>query len=92
MIDVDRIAVTSSGVSALMLAMQLLLGARDEVVAVVPVWPSRTAQSLILGAHVTRVALRPCRGLWRLDMEELLAAVTPRTRVLLANAPNYPAG
>ena len=33
-IDVDRIAVTSSGVTALMLAMQMLVGAGDEVVAV----------------------------------------------------------
>ena len=55
----DRIAVTSSGVSALMLAMQALVGAGDEVVAVVPVWPNLTAQPAILGAHVTRFALRP---------------------------------
>ena len=55
----DRIAITSSGVTGLMLAMQLLVGAGDEVVAVVPVWPNLTAQPMILGARVTRVALRP---------------------------------
>ena len=91
-IDADRIAVTSSGVTALMLAMQMLVGAGDEVVAVVPVWPNLTAQPVILGAHVTRVALRPREGLWQLDMDELLAAVTPTTRVLLVNAPNNPTG
>ena len=91
-VDVDRIAVTSSGVTALMLAMQLLAGAGDEVVAVVPVWPNLTAQPLILGAHVTRVPLRPKHGLWQLDMDELLTQVTPRTRVLLVNAPNNPTG
>ena len=91
-IDADRIAVTSSGVTALMLAMQMLVGAGDEVVAVVPVWPNLTAQPVILGAHVTRVALRPRGGLWQLDMDELLAAVTPHTRVLLVNAPNNPTG
>ena len=72
--------------------MQMLVGAGDEVVAVVPVWPNLTAQPVILGAHVTRVALRPREGLWQLDMDELLAAVTPRTRVLLVNAPNNPTG
>ena len=41
-VDVDRIAVTSSGVNALMLAMQVLVDAGDEVVAVVPVWPNLT--------------------------------------------------
>ena len=91
-IDEDRIAVTSSGVTALMLAMELLAGGGDEVVAVVPVWPNLTAQPVILGARVTRVPLRPKIGLWQLDMDELLAAVTPRTRVLLVNAPNNPTG
>jgi len=88
----ERIAVTSSGVNALMIAMQALVGAGDEVVAVVPVWPNLTAQPVILGAQVTRVPLRPQSGAWRLDLDELLAAVTPRTRVLLVNAPNNPTG
>jgi len=91
-VQVDRVAVTSSGVTALMLAMQMLVGAGDEVVVVVPVWPNLTAQPAILGAKVRRVALRPASGAWGLDMEELLAAVTPRTRVLLVNAPNNPTG
>lgn len=91
-LGLDRIAVTSSGVTALMVAMQMLLGPGDEVVAVVPVWPNLTAQPAILGATVTRVPLRPKQGAWGLDLDELLAAVTPRTRVLLVNAPNNPTG
>jgi aspartate/methionine/tyrosine aminotransferase len=90
--SVGRIAVTSSGVSALMLAMQALAGAGDEVVAVVPVWPNLTAQPAILGATVRRVALKAHDGAWRLDLDELRAAVTDRTRVLLVNAPNNPTG
>jgi aspartate/methionine/tyrosine aminotransferase len=88
----ERIAVTSSGVSALMLATQLLVGAGDEVVAVVPVWPNLTAQPAILGAQVTRVPLRPRDGAWALDLDHLLAAVGPGTRMLLVNAPNNPTG
>lgn len=91
-VDASRIAVTSSGVSALMLAMQLLVGTGDEVVAVVPVWPNLTAQPAILGATVTRVPLRPKAGAWTLDIDELIAKVTPRTKVLLVNAPNNPTG
>lgn len=91
-IGADRIAVTSSGVSALMIAMQALVGAGDEVVAVVPVWPNITAQPAILGAEVRRVSLHPRGGAWRLDLDELLAAVTERTRVLVVNAPNNPTG
>lgn len=89
----DRIAVTSSGVTALMLAMQLLAQSGDEVVVVTPVWPNLPAQPAILGARVRRVALRPdAAGAWRLDLDQLLATVTPATRVLLLNAPNNPSG
>jgi aspartate/methionine/tyrosine aminotransferase len=91
-IDEGRIAVTSSGVSALMLAMQLLAGPGDEVVAVVPVWPNLTAQPAILGATVTRVALHARGGAWQLDLDEVCRRVTPTTRVLLLNAPNNPTG
>ena len=91
-LEASRIAVTSSGVSALMLATQALVGAGDEVVAVVPVWPNITAQPTILGAHVKRVSLTVDGGAWRLDMPALLAAITERTAMLLVNAPNNPTG
>lgn len=87
-----RIAVTSGGVNALMLSMQLLVDAGDEVVAVTPLWPNLTAQALIMGARLKTVALQPVDGAWTLDMEALLAAVTPATRVLILNAPNNPTG
>lgn len=89
----DRIAVTSSGVTALMLAMQLLVDAGDEVVVVAPVWPNLPAQPAILGGRVRRVALAPdTQGAWRLDLQRLIDAVTPATRVLLVNSPNNPTG
>ena len=92
-VGIDRIAVTSAGVTALMLAMQMLAGAGDEVVVVVPVWPNLTAQPAILGANVKRVPLVPRDdGAWALDLQRLLDAVTPATRVLLVNAPNNPTG
>jgi aspartate/methionine/tyrosine aminotransferase len=87
-----HVAVTSSGVNALMLATQALVGAGDEVVAVVPVWPNLTAQPAILGARVTRVPLKVRAGAWTLDLDALLDAVTSRTTMLLVNAPNNPTG
>ena len=91
-VGAERIAVTSSGVNALMLAIQALVGPGDEVVAVVPLWPNLTAQPAILGATVKRVSLTAKQGAWQLDMNALLAAVTPATTVLLLNAPNNPTG
>ena len=91
-VGLDRIAVTSSGVNALMLTMQALVGAGDEVVAVVPVWPNLTAQPAILGARVVRLPLRVERAAWRLDLDEMRRRVTGTTRVLLVNSPNNPTG
>lgn len=91
-VAMERVAITSSGVSALMLAAQALLAPGDEVVCVVPVWPNLTAQPQILGARVKRVPLAVHAGVWQLDMARLLAAVTPTTRVLLLNSPGNPTG
>ena len=89
----DRIAVTSGGVNALMLAMQMLIDAGDEVLAVTPVWPNLTAQPLIMGARLRCLALKPqADGAWTLDLPALLAAITPTTRLLVINSPNNPTG
>ncbi len=91
-VGVDRLAITSGGVNALMLAAQALIDAGDEVVAVTPVWPNLTAQALVMGAHLTCVALQPVQGQWQLDMDALKAAITSRTRLLIVNSPNNPTG
>ena len=88
----DRLAITSGGVNALMLAVQALVDAGDEVVAVTPVWPNLTAQPEIMGAQVHCVSLKPEHGAWKLDMMELLGAITSRTKLLIVNSPNNPTG
>jgi len=88
----NRIAITSGGVNALMLAVQALVDAGDEVVAVTPVWPNLTAQALIMGARLKRVSLKPSGGAWTLDLQALLDAITPSTKLLIVNAPNNPTG
>jgi aspartate/methionine/tyrosine aminotransferase len=93
-IDPTRIAVTSSGVSALMLASQALVSPGDRVVAVVPLWPNLTAIAGVLGARVETVPLSidAARGRWTLDVDRLLAALTPDTRLLMLNSPGNPTG
>ena len=89
----DRIAVTSGGVNGLMVAVQALVDAGDEVVLVTPVWPNLVAQPRILGAQVRTVPLvADAHGAWQLDMDALLVAITPGTRLLVVNAPNNPTG
>lgn len=87
----QNVAVTSSGVNALMLVYQVLFDPGDRVVIVTPVWPNVTEGPKILGADVVRVPLE-LRGNWHLDIDRLLAALTPATRALILNSPNNPTG
>lgn len=91
-LDPHRIAVTSSGVSALMLSAQTVVEPGDRVVAVTPLWPNLVEIPRILGADVERVSLRVEHGRWWLDVDALLAALRPGTRALLLNSPNNPTG
>lgn len=94
--DPARIAITSSGVSALMLVAQLLLNPGDRVVAVTPLWPNLLEIPKILGADVVTVPLQLDTGRapprWGLDLDRLLEALVPGTRALLLNSPNNPTG
>ncbi|QGZ54918.1 pyridoxal phosphate-dependent aminotransferase [Paraburkholderia acidiphila] len=89
---VDNLAVTSAGVNALMLAAQLVVGAGDRVVAVTPLWPNLVEIPKILGATVETVSLSYGERGWTLDLDRLLAALTPDTRLLMINSPNNPTG
>lgn len=86
------VAVTSSGVSALMVAMQAILDPGDRTVVVTPVWPNLVQIPRVLGADVETFRLEPKNGVWSLDLERLLARLTPDTRLLLFNSPNNPTG
>ena len=91
-IGVERIAVTSSGVSALMIAAQLLVSPGDRVVTVTPLWPNAVEIPKVMGAHVTCVSLEVQQDRWSLPLDKLLHALTPQTRMLVLNSPNNPTG
>lgn len=91
-VDASRVAVTSSGVSGLMLSAQMLLSPGDRVVIVTPVWPNITEIPRILGAEVVRVGLAVTAGRWSLDLDRLFDALTPDTRALYLGSPNNPTG
>jgi aspartate/methionine/tyrosine aminotransferase len=88
----DEVAIVSSGVSALMLASQLLVDPGDRVVEVVPLWPNLQEIPKILGARVTTVALDFSSSGWTLDLEKLIHELKPGTRALYLNSPNNPTG
>lgn len=87
-----RIAAVGSGVSGLMIAAQMVLSPGDRVVAVTPLWPNIVEIPKILGAEVVRVPLTVANGKWSLDLDRLLTALTPDTRLAIINSPNNPTG
>jgi aspartate aminotransferase len=88
----ERLSITSSGISALMVAMQAVLDPGDRVVCVTPVWPNLFEIPRILSAEVVDIPLAPKDGTWTLDLDRLLEAITPGTRLVLLNSPNNPTG
>jgi len=88
----ERVAVTASGMSALMLTVEALVAPGDRVVVVTPLWPNLVEIPKILSASVVCVALDFTATGWTLDLDQLLAALTPGTRAVMINSPNNPTG
>lgn len=91
-IDVSRVTVSASGMNAIMLTMQLLVEAGDNVVAVVPVWPNCVETAHVMGAATRPVLLRMIDGRWQLDLDELLGLIDDDTRAVFVNSPGNPTG
>lgn len=87
-----RIAVTSSGMNAMMLIIQTLLSAGDNIVCVTPVWPNIFACAQIQGGIARQVPLVGTPHGWELDIETLFAACDARTKAIYIASPGNPTG
>jgi len=88
----ERVSVTSSGVSAISLVCQTLLSPGDRVVVPTPVWPNLLGIPALLGAELVETPIRQAGGEWRVDLDALMDALTPDTRMVVLNAPGNPTG
>lgn len=88
----ERISVTSSGMTAIMLCLQCIVDAGDNVIVVNPVWPNAQSAVRVLGGEVRYVTLDATEGRWSLDMDRLVDAMDGRTRAVFVNSPNNPTG
>lgn len=88
-----EVLVTTGATEALAGALLGMLDAGDEVVTFEPMFDSYAAGIALAGARVSPVLLAPAEdGRYRFDPDELRAAITPRTKVLLLNTPHNPTG
>ncbi|MFB8024667.1 pyridoxal phosphate-dependent aminotransferase [Streptomyces sp. NPDC056465] len=87
-----EVLVTTGATEAVAASLLALLEPGDEVVALEPYYDSYAACIALAGGTRVPVTLRPHEGAYRLDLDELRAAVTPRTRLILLNTPHNPTG
>ncbi len=87
----DRVVLTASTSEAYALLFKLLCNAGDEVLVPEPSYPLfdlLTRLDLVTGVPYWL----EYHGLWSINRESLLAALTPRTRAILVVSPNNPTG
>ena len=87
-----QVLVTVGATEAIAASVLALAEPGDEVLLVEPYYDSYAASVALAGATRRTVPLRRDHGRFRLDVEELRAAVGPRTRLLLLNTPHNPTG
>lgn len=90
-VDPDtEVVVTTGATEAIAAALLALVDPGDEVIALEPFYDSYTAGIAFAGGVRVPVLLRAPD--FRLDVDRLRDAVTPRTRLILLNSPHNPTG
>ena len=91
-LDADHFTVCHGGMQAIQIAVQVLLRPGNEVVLPVPAWTNYAATLRLAGMKPVGVPLSFSPKGWRLDLDRLFAAITPKTRAICINTPGNPLG
>ncbi|GAA0895082.1 pyridoxal phosphate-dependent aminotransferase [Pseudonocardia zijingensis] len=91
-VDPDTVLITTGATEAIASAVLALCEAGDEVVTFQPYYDSYAATIALAGAVIRPVPLRPNGSTFAFDPDELRAAFSSRTRVVLVNTPHNPTG
>ncbi|HEY3162829.1 MAG TPA: aminotransferase class I/II-fold pyridoxal phosphate-dependent enzyme [Candidatus Limnocylindrales bacterium] len=90
-VDPDtQITVVNGATEGMIAAMLGLLDPGDELVIFEPFYENYGPDAILTGATPRYVALHEPD--WRIDPDELRAAITPRTRAIVVNSPHNPTG
>jgi len=86
---VEHVLVTPGGKSALLDALRCILNPGDEVLVFAPAWPTFLDQVRWAGGVPVLV---PCGPDLLPSLQDLAAAIGPRTRAVIVNEPSNPSG
>jgi len=87
----DDVLVFSGASEGIFVLVNVLLGPGDHAVVIWPAYQSLHEVARSVGADVTLVELHESEE-WGLDPARIRAAITPRTRLVVVNAPHNPTG
>jgi aspartate/methionine/tyrosine aminotransferase len=87
----DDVLVCSGAEEGIFALVNVLLGPGDHAIVTWPGYQSLYEVARAAGADITLHELREADG-WAIDLETLRAQVTPRTRLIVINAPHNPTG
>jgi len=87
----NQVVVSNGGKHALMNIWRTLLNPGDEVLMFAPYWVSYPEQIRLTGA-TSKAILTSGGNDFQPDLDEVAAAITPRTKALLINSPSNPSG
>jgi len=90
--DASNVCVTTGSQEAVYVAIKALLDpACDELLVVEPAFPAYAKMAQLEGIACRRVAMRAEDG-FRYDVDAILAALTPATRLIVVASPSNPTG
>lgn len=87
----DSVLITNGAAAGLFLTTFILCGAGDEVVTTTPNFPPILDVIKAVGARLVSLPLSFDRG-YKLELDELRAALSPRTRLVILATPHNPSG
>jgi aspartate aminotransferase len=87
----EQVLITNGGKQAIYNLFQVLLNPGDEVLLPAPYWLSYPEMAALAGAKVKLIPTQAEEG-FRLDLTDVEAAITPRSRLLVLNSPGNPTG
>ncbi len=90
-VEPEDVLVFAGAEEAIFALHNVLLEPGDHAVVVGPAYQSLAEVARAAGADVSRVTLREADD-WRLDTDEVAAALRPNTRLVLVNEPHNPTG
>lgn len=85
------VLITAGASEANYLAIMQLLQPDDEIVIETPGWPQAEVLAKAIGAKIIKVTRQEADN-WRLPLDQLVDAITPRTRMIFLTNPNNPTG